>query len=80
MSRNPRIDNRRSLHIISEAIFSSANLNLKTFFMNINLLSLRQIALTSSEQQFVHHTHPKNQTVIIFDLNVDHNPDRTLIK
>lgn len=48
--------------------------------MNINLLSLRQIALTSSEQQFVHHTHPKNQTVIIFDLNVDHNPDRTLIK
>lgn len=48
--------------------------------MNIRLLSLRQIALTSSEQQFVRRTRPKNQTAIIFDLNVDRNPDRTLIK
>ena len=55
-------------------------LNLKTFIILISLLSLRQIALTSSEQQFFHRTLPNSQIAIIFDLNVDHNPDRTLIK
>ena len=38
---------------------------------------LRQTALISSEQQFVHRMLLKTQTAIIFDLNVDHNLDRT---
>lgn len=70
-------------HLINQAKISVAVLHLfddKHFSNFINQLFLRQIALMSSEQQFVHHTHPKNQTVIIFDLNVNHNPDRTLIK
>ena len=33
-----------------------------------------------NERLLFHHTHPKNQTAIIFDLNVDRNLDHTLIK